>query len=47
MFSEILARRYPSVFRNPIDLNFAGATADIDHMFGHESDPQSTMPNPH
>jgi hypothetical protein len=47
MFPQILARRDPDVFRNPIDLDFAGASADIDHMFGHESDPQSTMPNPH
>jgi hypothetical protein len=36
MFSQILTRRYPGVFRDPVDLDFAGATADIDHMFGHE-----------
>lgn len=36
MFSQILTRRYPGVFRDPVDLDFADATADIDHMFGHE-----------
>jgi hypothetical protein len=36
MFSETLTCRYPDIFRDPVDLDFAGATADIDHMFGHE-----------
>jgi hypothetical protein len=36
MLSQIFTRRYPDVSRNPVDLDPASATADVNRKFRHE-----------